>query len=157
MIDGLLARRQEDDASRRSAHVAGSGVSGVKIHMLHVMKGTALGARYEAEPFPLLTPPEYVSIVCDQLELLPADVVIHRLTGDAPEDLLIAPAWTRRNSSSRTRSTRSCAAAIRGRARSVRAVRSIPKRRIRPKPNPFLNGGAHSDAIWSCGRCGSTD
>ena len=77
-------------------HVARSGVAGVKLHMLHVMKGTALGLRYESDPFPLLTLPAYVSVVCDQLELLPPDVVIHRLTGDAPAELLIAPQWTRK-------------------------------------------------------------
>jgi len=77
-------------------HVAESGVAGVKIHMLHVMKGTVLGRRYESDPFPLLTLPAYVSVVCDQLELLPPNIVIHRLTGDAPADLLIAPDWTRK-------------------------------------------------------------
>jgi len=77
-------------------HVAESGVAGVKIHMLHVMKGTVLGRRYESDSFPLLTLPAYVSVVCDQLELLPPNIVIHRLTGDAPADLLIAPDWTRK-------------------------------------------------------------
>jgi len=77
-------------------HVAACGVAGVKIHMLHVMKDTALGSRYQSDPFQLLTLPEYVSIVCDQLELLPPETVIHRLTGDAPSNLLIAPEWTRK-------------------------------------------------------------
>jgi radical SAM superfamily enzyme len=64
--------------------------------MLHVMRDTPLGARYLREPFPLLTLPAYVAIVCDQLELLPPEVVIHRVTGDAPAALLLAPEWTKR-------------------------------------------------------------
>ncbi|MDP3130568.1 MAG: TIGR01212 family radical SAM protein, partial [Bacillota bacterium] len=83
VIDGLPDETPEM-MRKTIRHVAARGVAGVKIHMLHVLKGTALGARYEAEPFPLLTLSAYVSIVCDQLELLPPDVVIHRLTGDAP-------------------------------------------------------------------------
>ena len=77
-------------------HVAASGVAGVKIHMLHVMRGTELGRRYLERPFPLLTLPEYVGIVCDQLALLPPEIAIHRVTGDAPGDALIAPEWTRK-------------------------------------------------------------
>jgi len=68
---------------------------GVKIHMLHLMEGTAMGAEYKREPFPMLTRDEYVSGVCDILEILPQSMTIHRLTGDAPQDKLIAPDWTR--------------------------------------------------------------
>lgn len=68
---------------------------GVKIHMLHLMEGTAMGEEYQREPFPLLTREEYVSAVCDILEILPPDITVHRLTGDAPQDKLIAPDWTR--------------------------------------------------------------
>ena len=68
---------------------------GIKIHMLHLMEGTAMGEEYMRGPFPLPTMEEYVSCVCDILEMLPQDVTIHRLTGDAPQDRLIAPDWTR--------------------------------------------------------------
>jgi len=95
VIDGLPDETPEM-MRETIRHVAALGVAGVKIHMLHVMNGTAVGARYAADPFPLLTLTEYVSIVCDQLELLPPDVVIHRLTGDAPAALLIAPEWTKK-------------------------------------------------------------
>ncbi len=67
---------------------------GVKIHMLHVMKNTTLGAAYTAAPFPLLSLPSYVDIVVNQLEHLRPDLVIHRLTGDSPKAALIAPTWT---------------------------------------------------------------
>lgn len=68
----------------------------VKIHMLHVIEGTALGAQYKAEPFPLLSMEEYVETVCAQLTFLPPQTVIARLTGDGAAGDLIAPAWTRR-------------------------------------------------------------
>jgi len=93
VIDGLPGETAEM-MRETIRHVAAAGVAGVKIHMLHVMKNTALGERYEREPFPLLSLSDYVDIVCDQLELLPPDVVVHRVTGDAPADLLIAPRWT---------------------------------------------------------------
>jgi hypothetical protein len=63
--------------------------------MLHIMKGTRMGEEFLKAPFPLLSEKEYISTVCDILELLPQDITIHRLTGDAPQDKLIAPDWTR--------------------------------------------------------------
>ena len=68
---------------------------GIKIHMLHLMKGTVMGDDFIREHFPVLTMDEYVSIVCDILEIMPRSVTVHRLTGDAPQDQLIAPDWTR--------------------------------------------------------------
>ena len=70
-------------------------VDGVKLQMLHVLKGTALGDRYEAEPFPLLSLEEYAELIAESVRLLPEPTVLHRLTGDAPGPLLLAPAWTR--------------------------------------------------------------
>ena len=68
---------------------------GVKLQMLHVLRGTQLGADYEREPFPLLTMEEYAELVAQSVRILPEKTVIHRLTGDAPGKLLIAPEWTR--------------------------------------------------------------
>ena len=68
---------------------------GVKLQMLHVLRGTQLGEDYEKEPFPLLTLEEYAELVAQSVRLLPEETVIHRLTGDAPGPLLIAPEWTR--------------------------------------------------------------
>ena len=70
-------------------------LDGIKIQMLHVMKGTILGEAYEREPFPLLSLEEYTDLVCEALRLLPEKTVVHRMTGDAPGRLLIAPEWTR--------------------------------------------------------------
>lgn len=69
-------------------------IQGVKIHLLHIMKNTSLGKLYLKKPFKLLTLPEYKDIVSDQLELLNPNIIIHRLTGDSPPDLLIAPQWS---------------------------------------------------------------
>ncbi|WP_206808496.1 TIGR01212 family radical SAM protein [Paradesulfitobacterium ferrireducens] len=76
--------------------LAGLKVEGVKIHLLHVLRGTPLALIYEKEKFPLLTKEEYVSLVADVLEILPPDMIIHRLTGDGPPEQLIAPLWSRK-------------------------------------------------------------
>ncbi len=68
----------------------------VKIHLLHVLKGTRLATIYENGEYTPLTLEEYVSSVCSFLSLLPPETVIARLTGDGPPDLLLAPLWSRR-------------------------------------------------------------
>ena len=69
-------------------------IQGIKIHSLFVLKQTILGNIFEQNPFKLLTLAEYVDIVCEQLTLLREDIVIHRLNGDAPQELLIEPRWS---------------------------------------------------------------
>lgn len=66
---------------------------GIKIHMLHIIKNTALEKLYYKEKFHVLTKEEYVDIVCDQLELLNENIVINRLTGDPRIEDLIEPSW----------------------------------------------------------------
>ena len=66
----------------------------VKFHMLHILEGTVLADEYRSSPFPLLTREEYVSTVCDQIEVLPPETVVQRVTGDPPADYLIEPRWT---------------------------------------------------------------
>ena len=70
-------------------------VDGVKLQMLYILKGTQMGEQYEKDPFPLLTLEEYAELIAESLRILPADTVLHRMTGDAPGKLLIAPEWTR--------------------------------------------------------------
>lgn len=67
---------------------------GVKLQMLHIIKGTELGYIYESAPFPLLSRDEYIDIIVRQLELLPAETVIERITGDGDKSKLIAPLWS---------------------------------------------------------------
>ncbi|MGN0172908.1 MAG: TIGR01212 family radical SAM protein [Acutalibacteraceae bacterium] len=67
---------------------------GIKIHMLHISKGTALAKMYDKKPFDLLSRDEYINIIVKQLELIPPATVIERLTGDGDKTKLIAPLWT---------------------------------------------------------------
>lgn len=66
----------------------------IKLHLLHIIKGTVLAAQYENGEFQAMTLEDYVNTVCDQLELLPPDVCIQRLTGDGNRETLIAPLWS---------------------------------------------------------------
>jgi len=75
-------------------YVSSLNIWGIKIHMLHILKGTDLEAYYNKNHFKLLTHEEYVNIVCQALELLNPDIVIHRLTGDGKKSDLIEPLWT---------------------------------------------------------------
>lgn len=73
-----------------------SGIQGVKLQLLHVLRGTDLADYYENPGFPILTQEEYTDLVISCLESLSPDITIHRLTGDGPGNLLIAPAWSQR-------------------------------------------------------------
>ena len=75
-------------------HVAALPISGIKLQLLHVLKNTPLAKIYETAPFPVLSMEEYCDLIIDCVELLPPDIVIHRLTGDGPKKLLIAPLWS---------------------------------------------------------------
>lgn len=68
----------------------------VKLHLLHVLKGTPLAGLYLSGNYRPMTLDDYVSVVCDQLELLPPDTVIARVTGDGAADDLLAPLWSLR-------------------------------------------------------------
>ena len=68
-------------------------IQGVKIHMLSILKDTKLSKLYEKEKFKTLTRDEYIDIVCDQLEYLRPEIVIHRITGDPKVSDLIEPDW----------------------------------------------------------------
>lgn len=74
--------------------VAKLDVQGVKIHLLHLLKKTPMVKQYEKGLLQFLTSEEYINIVCDQLEVLPPQSIIHRLTGDGPADLMIGPMWS---------------------------------------------------------------
>ena len=66
----------------------------VKLHLLHVLKGTRLAEMYERGEFETMTPDEYVSVIVDQLELFSPKTVIQRVTGDGGWNTLIAPKWS---------------------------------------------------------------
>ena len=70
------------------------GVDGVKLHLLHVMKGTRLAEMYLQGGVELLDRDSYAGLVCDVLERLDPKILIHRLTGDGGHDNLMAPLWS---------------------------------------------------------------
>lgn len=70
-------------------------IQGIKLQLLHILKGTDLAAIYEQNPFPIFSLEEYVQLILSCTERLRPDIVIHRLTGDGPGELLIAPLWSR--------------------------------------------------------------
>ena len=69
-------------------------ISGIKIQMLHIDRGTVLAQQYQQQAFPLLSLDQYTDLVIEQLRRLPPQIVIHRLTGDSCPADLIAPPWT---------------------------------------------------------------
>lgn len=71
-------------------------IQGIKLQLLHVLRGTDLASDYEKGLFRTYERDEYISLVISCLEHLRPDMVIHRITGDGPKDLLIAPLWARR-------------------------------------------------------------
>lgn len=93
LILGLPGETKEDMLS--SVRYVGSlPVTGIKLQLLHILKGTYLGTAYMADPFPLFTLEEYCDLIADCIALLPPEIVIHRLTGDGPRNLLLAPLWS---------------------------------------------------------------
>ena len=68
-------------------------IQGIKIHALSILKGTELEKMYNEEHFKILSREEYIDIVCDQLEYLREDIVVHRITGDPKVEDLVEPDW----------------------------------------------------------------
>lgn len=69
-------------------------IQGIKLQLLHILRGTDLAVYYESSPFFVPTMEEYIAFLGTCISQLRPDVVIHRLTGDGPKELLIAPLWT---------------------------------------------------------------
>lgn len=93
IINGFHLESKED-MIETVKHLNNLDIQGIKIHLLHIMKKTRLGKIYLENPFKMLSLDEYKNIVCDQLEILNPNIIVHRLTGDSPRDLLIAPLWS---------------------------------------------------------------
>ena len=93
MIIGLPGETKEDmlDTVR---YIVRSGANGIKLQLLHVLRGTVLEKMYEEGVFRALTFAEYADILCDCLKELPPDMVVHRFTGDGPKNILVAPLWS---------------------------------------------------------------
>lgn len=69
-------------------------IQGIKIHLLHLMKRTPMVKQYEKGLLEFMDFHEYVNLVVDQLEIIPPEIIIHRITGDGPADMVIGPMWS---------------------------------------------------------------
>ena len=95
VIAGLPGETKQDFYNTLS-HVAACHSDGIKIQLLHILKGTDLAALYESGQCTVLTQEEYIDLVLHSIALLPPEMTIHRLTGDGPKELLLAPLWSSR-------------------------------------------------------------
>lgn len=75
-------------------YIGRCGAKGIKLQLLHVLKNTDLAADYENGRLKVLSLEEYTHILMEIIKILPKDMVIHRLTGDGPKKLLMAPLWS---------------------------------------------------------------
>jgi len=92
IIAGLPGENREDMIETARA-VAALPVDGIKIHSLLVLRGTEVGRLYEEGRIALLSQEEYVSTVCDILEILPPETVIQRITAEGYRDIYLGPDW----------------------------------------------------------------
>jgi radical SAM superfamily enzyme len=95
IINGLPGEG-EAEMLRTAEDVAFLQPDMVKIHLAHVLSETELAALYQSGQYEPMTREEYVAVTCDQLEMLPGDTIIGRVTGDGMADDLLAPQWSRR-------------------------------------------------------------
>ena len=94
LIFGLPGESEEDMlASVRYLSGLTPPPDGVKLHLLQILRGTRLGEDFTREPWPVMSLSEYAELLVKALRLLPPETVIHRLTGDGPKKLLLAPLW----------------------------------------------------------------
>ena len=93
VILGLPGETAEDMVET-VRYVADSGAEGIKLQLLHVLRGTDLEKEYLEGRVPVMTLKEYVDVLKAVTKVIPQSMVVHRLTGDGPKKLLIAPLWS---------------------------------------------------------------
>ena len=89
-----LPGESEDDILETHRFLAQQPIQGIKLQLLHVLRGTDLDTLYHRHPFHILTLEEYTDLIIRCIEILPPEMVIHRITGDGPKNLLTAPLWS---------------------------------------------------------------
>lgn len=92
-IFGLPGETKED-MLKTIDYVAHSGAQGIKFHLLHLMQGTKMVEQYESGELQLLSKEDYIDLICKGVAMIPEEMVVHRLTGDAPRQSLIGPMWS---------------------------------------------------------------
>ena len=94
LINGLPGETHDMMIENVRRCVTDNEIDGIKLHLLHLMTSTKMQRDYHERRLKLLGMEEYVNIICDQLEIIPKNIIIHRITGDAPRDMLIGPMWS---------------------------------------------------------------
>lgn len=89
-----LPKESKEQMLESIKYISDKKVWGLKLHLLHVLKNTDLERLYQETNFKILSQDEYVSLICDCIELLPEDIVIHRITGDGKRSELVSPLWS---------------------------------------------------------------
>jgi hypothetical protein len=93
LIIGLPGETKED-IIQTVRYINSKKIWGVKFHLMHILKNTDLEKYYYKNNFELLEKDEYINIICDSLEILREDIVVHRVTGDGKKSDLIGPIWS---------------------------------------------------------------
>ena len=93
MILGLPGE-SEEDMYATVKYLSKKNIDGIKIHGLHILKGTRLAGEYEKHPFKIMSLEEYTRVLINCLKLLQKDTVVHRMTGDGDKKILIEPQWS---------------------------------------------------------------
>lgn len=93
MIIGLPGESHSDYMAT-ARYIASLKIGGIKLQLLHVLQGTELAKEYQKGTFETLSQGEYVTTIVDLIESLPPEMVVHRITGDGPKSLLLAPLWS---------------------------------------------------------------
>lgn len=94
LINGLPQETPEMMLENVRRTILDSDIQGIKLHLLHLMRNTRMLRDYHEGRLQLLSREQYIELTCDQLEMIPAEIIIHRLTGDAPRDMLVGPMWS---------------------------------------------------------------
>ncbi|MCB2291511.1 TIGR01212 family radical SAM protein [Clostridium sp. CS001] len=89
-----LPGESKEDMLKTIDYVAHKDIKGIKMHLLHLMENTAMTHLYDEGKLKFLQQEEYIDIICKSITMLPPNMVVHRLTGDAPRELLIGPIWS---------------------------------------------------------------
>lgn len=94
LINGLPGESLEMMRENVRRVILDSDIQGIKLHLLHLMRNTKMLRDYHEGRLQLMSRKDYVDVICDQLEMIPQEIIIHRLTGDAPWDSLVGPKWS---------------------------------------------------------------
>lgn len=89
-----LPGETKEDMLKTINYIAHSGAKGIKLHLLHLMEHTPMVKLYKQGKLEFLSQEDYVELITKGITLIPKDMVVHRLTGDAPRNLLIGPMWS---------------------------------------------------------------